>query len=65
MWRILLLSGAVFFCSSLWAGPAAWYRWHSAEGTVDICSQTSPGEGWVTVKGPFADALCKKPGNPG
>ena len=25
----------------------------------------APAEGWVIVKGPFADALCKKPGNPG
>ena len=65
MRRILLLAGAALFCSYLWAGPAAWYRWHSKEGVVDICSQTSPGVGWVRVKGPFSDALCKKQGKPG
>ena len=52
-------------CSSLLlAGPAAWYKWHSPESNLDICSQTSPGDGWEIVKGPFEDALCKKPGVP-
>jgi hypothetical protein len=48
-------------CSALWAGPAAWYRWHSAEGDYDVCAQFSPGDGWVIVKGPFEDSGCKKP----
>lgn len=55
---------ATLYCAALWAGPAAWYKWHSAESNFDICSQTSPGEGWVVVKGPFADAVCKKLGVP-
>jgi len=64
MRRILLL-GTLLYCASLCAGPAAWYRWRSEESPIDVCSQTSPGDGWVPVKGPYADALCKKPGNPG
>ena len=49
---------------SVVAAPAAWYRWRSAESSVDICAQTSPGEGWVAVKGPYQDAVCKKLGMP-
>jgi len=63
MKRVLLIT-AVLFCSTLWAEPAAWYKWHSPNGDFDICSQTSPGEGWVIVKGPFQDAVCKKLGVP-
>ncbi len=60
---------AVFFaalCSSfaLWAGPAPWYKWHSNSADYDICSQTSPGDGWEIVKGPFQDSHCRKPGMP-
>ncbi len=60
----VLLISLLFFCSSLWANPAAWYRWRSAESDVDICAQVSPGEGWVVAKGPYQDAICKKPGVP-
>lgn len=63
MKRILFVS-AVLYCSCLYAGPAAWYKWHSADNGFDICSQISPGDGWVPVKGPFEDASCKKLGAP-
>ena len=63
MKRVILVA-ALATAAVVWAGPAAWYRWHSAEGGIDICSQTSPGEGWVPVMGPFSDALCKKAGAP-
>jgi len=63
MKRIVIIS-AVFLCSSSWAGPAAWYKWHSGDNDFDICSQTSPGDGWVPFKGPYEDALCKKLGVP-
>lgn len=63
MKRVFLVA-VLATCSLVWAGPAAWYRWHSDEGGIDICSQTSPGDGWVPVKGPFSDALCKNPGTP-
>jgi hypothetical protein len=63
MKRILLIAAALC-CSLVCADAAAWYKWHSAESNFDICSQTSPGDGWVAVKGPFEDAHCKKPGVP-
>lgn len=42
----LVLTGLLAVAPA-WAEPAAWYRWRSEESTVDICSQTPPGEGWV------------------
>lgn len=59
-----LLVGIALFCPGLEAGPAAWYKWRSVESDIDICSQISPGDGWVAVKGPFQDAVCKKQGVP-
>jgi hypothetical protein len=63
MKRVLFVATA-FYCASLLAGPAPWYRWHSRDSDIDVCSQTSPGDGWVIVKGPYKDAVCKKPGVP-
>ena len=61
----MLMIAAAFYCTALFADPAAWYRWQSPEGGVALCSQISPGDGWVIVKGPYQDALCKKQGMPG
>ena len=47
-----------------WAKPAAWYLWRSPSADNFICAQFAPGEEWVVMKGPFKDALCKKPGEP-
>lgn len=60
MKHIVAISTVALFCSTLWAGPAPWYRWHSPEGDHDVCSQFLPGDGWVIVKGPFEDSGCKK-----
>ena len=62
--KLVLFVIATLFCSLLWANPAPWYRWHSPQADFEVCSQTSPGDGWVIVKGPFEDALCKKQGVP-
>ena len=51
-------------CSLVWAGPAAWYLWRSPLAEGAICSQISPGDGWVVLKGPYQDAVCKKTGVP-
>jgi hypothetical protein len=57
----VLLSGLLLVAASAWAGGAAWYRWESRiEGRL-ICAQTSPGEGWKQIAGPFVDATCSKP----
>jgi hypothetical protein len=62
--KLVLFVIATLFCSLLWANPAPWYKWHSPQSDIDLCSQTSPGDGWIVVKGPFEDALCKKQGVP-
>jgi hypothetical protein len=55
----------VLFVSSAFAAPAPWYRWRSKlDGTV-ACAQTSPGEGWERIGGPYRDARCEKTGRPG
>ena len=50
------------WCALAWADPAAWYLWRSPESPSAICSQLAPGEGWVVIKGPYQDGVCKKPG---
>ena len=52
------------WCAQAWADPAAWYLWRSPESPSAICSQLAPGEGWVVIKGPYQDGVCKKPGVP-
>jgi len=61
MKRTAFIAAMALCCTTLWAGPAPWYKWHSPEGDHDVCSQFSPGDGWVIVKGPFEDFACKKP----
>jgi len=56
-----LIVAATLFCTSVWAGPAAWYKWRSPSADIEICAQFSPGDDWVAVKGPFGDSGCKKP----
>ena len=60
---------ALFVCTAwygalVWADPAAWYLWRSPHAEGSICSQISPGDGWVVIKGPYQDGVCKKPGVP-
>lgn len=42
------------------AAPAAWFQWRSKLNSVLNCSQTSMGEGWEKVTGPYLDAKCRK-----
>jgi hypothetical protein len=58
--RIVAITVAALFCSTLWAGPAPWYKWHSEQVDYDVCAQIWPGDGWVIVKGPFEDSGYKK-----
>ncbi len=60
MKHIVAISTVALFASTLWAGPAPWYKWHSQEADHEVCSQFLPGDGWVIVKGPFEDSGCKK-----
>ena len=61
--RIALLLLAACYGTLLWAKPAAWFLWRSPSSDLFICAQNAPGDDWVVMKGPFRDALCKKPGN--
>lgn len=56
---------AAFYCALLWAKPAAWYLWRSPSSDGFVCAQIAPGDDWEVMKGPFRDALCRKPGDPG
>ncbi|CAN5839699.1 hypothetical protein BH11PSE12_BH11PSE12_01310 [soil metagenome] len=51
---------ALLMAGSAVAGPAAWYQWRSKLEPSFLCSQTSPGEGWEKLSGPFSDARCEK-----
>ena len=62
---IRALALCIALCATAsWAKPAAWYLWRSPSADNFICAQVAPGEEWVVMKGPFKDALCKKPGEP-
>ena len=63
--RTALLICIAWCCSPVWADPAAWYLWRSPYADGAICSQISPGDGWVVIKGPYQDAVCRKAGVPG
>jgi hypothetical protein len=55
---LALISVAAF------AAGAPWYKWqNSFDGTI-LCAQTSPGETWHIVQGPFMESQCRKPGSP-
>ncbi|GAB2898642.1 hypothetical protein GCM10027046_30700 [Uliginosibacterium flavum] len=40
------------------AEPAPWYWWASKATGQQVCSQSSPGEGWTRAGGPFRDSRC-------
>ncbi|PTD96567.1 hypothetical protein C8261_09040 [Pseudothauera lacus] len=58
--RFLLLA-ALFATSAAVAAPAPWYQWRSKLNGALHCAQTSPGEGWERVRGPFRDVRCERP----
>lgn len=60
----IILAFAILLAGAAWAAAAPWYKWRSADGDHDVCSQFSPGDGWVIIKGPFEDPACRKPGMP-
>jgi len=52
---------ALLFGLTVTAAPAPWYLWQSKANGATFCAQTSPGDGWDRVAGPFRDAGCRKP----
>lgn len=59
--RIMLSALLLCLTAPAWAGNAAWYRWESRFGGSFVCAQTSPGDGWKKIAGPYSDAACSKP----
>jgi hypothetical protein len=55
----------ILFCSAGVTGTAPWYKWRSKLNGEVICAQTSPGEGWEKVGGPYKNVRCDAPGLPG
>lgn len=51
---LLLVTAAAF------AQAAPWYQWKSKLNGKITCQQTTPGEGWERVGGPFKSD-CKTP----
>lgn len=41
------------------AEPAVWYIWESKLNAHRICTQVSPGDGWIKRLGPFKNAQCR------
>ncbi|WP_129446069.1 hypothetical protein [Pseudomonas aeruginosa] len=43
------------------AAPAPFYKWQSKLDGQVACRQTSPGDGWVRLDGPYRDLRCREP----
>ncbi|RCI71148.1 hypothetical protein DT376_30700, partial [Pseudomonas aeruginosa] len=43
------------------AAPAPFYKWQSKLDGQVACMQTSPGDGWVRLDGPYRDLRCREP----
>lgn len=41
------------------AAPAAWHWWVSLSTGKRVCSQTSPGEGWLQEKRAYDNSRCE------
>ncbi|WP_407311835.1 hypothetical protein [Pseudomonas sp. nanlin1] len=55
---LLFLLGTL--ASATQAAPAPWYKWQSlTKAGVYLCAQTSPGEGWARLAGPYDNAGCR------
>ncbi|WP_152221114.1 hypothetical protein [Pseudomonas sp. SCB32] len=42
------------------AAPMPFYKWQSKVDGAYTCQQTSPGDGWQKIGGPFRDAGCRE-----
>ena len=41
--------------------PRPFYKWQSKLDGQVACMQTSPGDGWVRLDGPYRDLRCREP----
>ncbi|GAB3255342.1 hypothetical protein [Chitinimonas naiadis] len=63
--RLTLLALTTIVSLAALAAPAPWYLWQAPGDRSTLCAQTTPGDGWVKVRGPYKDSLCKQLGQPG
>ncbi|MDO6386018.1 hypothetical protein [Uliginosibacterium sp. 31-12] len=59
MKRILAALLALGCLAPATAAPAAWYWWVSRATGQRVCSQTSPGEGWLHEKRAYDNSRCE------
>jgi hypothetical protein len=59
--RRRLLSCKCIFALAAQAAPMPFYLWQSRLNGHLACSQTSLGDGWVRLSGPYSDAGCHQP----
>ena len=58
--KVVFLMVVALLSLSVLAAPAPWYKWRSKVDGETFCAQTSPGEGWEKLAGPYKDARCEK-----
>lgn len=59
--RLALFSLLLVLSVPGFAAPAPFFIWQSKLDGGLTCAQTSPGEGWLRLGGPFRDAGCRVP----
>ncbi|WP_207061829.1 hypothetical protein [Motiliproteus sp. SC1-56] len=58
MKKVFLAALLLLPCGPLAAAPAPWYLWQSKLDGRLLCIQSTPGEGWVRIGGPFRSSRC-------
>ena len=56
----LLVASLLLISLSAVAAPMPFYKWQSKLDGRYACQQTSPGDGWQKIGGPFRDAGCRE-----
>lgn len=56
--RTLALCSLLSVSTTSLAKPAPWYWWASKTTDARVCTQTSPGKGWLREAQAFRDAQC-------
>ncbi|MBD2838212.1 hypothetical protein ID144_14265 [Pseudomonas sp. JM0905a] len=59
--RLALLTLLLTLVAPSFAAPAPFFIWQSKLDGALTCAQTTPGEGWQRLGGPFRDAGCRVP----
>ncbi|MGF6692620.1 hypothetical protein M2318_002692 [Metapseudomonas resinovorans] len=59
--RLALLTLLFALAAPSHAAPAPFFIWQSKLDGALTCAQTTPGEGWLRLGGPFRDAGCRVP----